>query len=60
MVIRARKPFINWVQSLPGSADIDREYIDQDSTVYLVPELTSDDEEKKIDEIKKKNLSTYF
>jgi hypothetical protein len=51
VVIRAKKPFIDWVQSLPGSADVDRQYIDQDSTIYLVPELTSDDETKEIDEI---------
>ncbi|HUL01373.1 MAG TPA: hypothetical protein VLX29_11070 [Nitrospirota bacterium] len=51
VVIRAKKPFIDWVQSLPGSADVDGQYIDQDSTIYLVPELTSDDETKEMNEI---------
>ena len=43
MTIKAKEPFREWINSLPDPEDVTLEEINEDSTVYLVPEYDDDD-----------------
>lgn len=43
ITIKAKQPFIHWILSLPESEHITQEDIDEDRTVYLLPDITTDD-----------------
>ncbi|MHC4166615.1 MAG: hypothetical protein ACYSWQ_06645 [Planctomycetota bacterium] len=53
VTIKAKKPFLQWLKSLPDPADMTSAQVNQDSTVYLLPEYGHDDEQQII-------LERYF
>ncbi len=42
ITIKAKRPFVDWILSLPESEHITQDDIDEDRTVYLLPDITSD------------------
>ena len=53
IVVRAREPFLEWLNSLPEPANITLEELNEDSTAYLLPEYEDDSEKVKV-------LKKYF
>ncbi len=49
LVIRAKEPFREWILSLPEqSANLTLEEINNDNTLYLIPEYEEDSEREKL------------
>lgn len=48
VIVRVKDPFLKWVKSLPDPADISKELINQDNTVYLLPDLNYGVEEDEL------------
>ena len=46
VTVRAREPFLLWLQSLPGSTGITLDQVNEDTTVYLLPDYEDDDEQQ--------------
>ena len=47
-IIRGKEPFLKWVKSLPDSADVSIDIINQDNTAYLLPEIAYGFEEESL------------
>jgi len=39
VTVRAKQPFLDWMFTLPDMQDIDLEQVNQDPSVYLLPEV---------------------
>lgn len=48
LIVRAKQPFIQWLQSLPDPANVTIEQVNQDNASYLLPAYETDDERKTI------------
>lgn len=49
LVVRAKEPFLDWILSLPEpSENLTLEEINDDNTVYLIPEYEEEDEREKL------------
>ena len=48
VTVRAREPFLLWLQSLPDPTDITLDQANQDGTVYLLPDYEDDDEQSRL------------
>ena len=48
LIIKAKKPFLDWLRSLPDPADVTLDYVNRDNNVYLLPEYELDDEQGNI------------
>jgi hypothetical protein len=48
VTIKAKQPFIDWVLALPESEHVTRNDIDEDSTVYLLPDSFDDTTNDKL------------
>lgn len=48
VIVRVKEPFMQWVKSLPDSADVSRDIINQDNTAYLLPDLEHGFEEEEL------------
>ena len=48
LIVRAKEPFRQWLRSLPDPEDASLAEINEDSSVYLVPEYEDDSEKEKI------------
>ena len=46
LIVRAKKPFLDWVKSLPDPAKVTLSKVNEDNTVYLLPEFGCDDEQE--------------
>ena len=57
LVVKAREPFLAWLRSLPGMSDVTLDAVNDDTTVYLVPEC---DDDSKVDEILEENYAAIF
>ena len=44
LIIRAKEPFLQWVNSLPNPANITLEQINSDTSAYLLPDFEDDQE----------------
>ncbi|HUL00960.1 MAG TPA: hypothetical protein VLX29_08905 [Nitrospirota bacterium] len=44
--VRAKEPFVEWINSLPDPAGVSVEEVNRDNTVYLLPEYSYDTEEE--------------
>jgi len=44
LIVKARKPFLQWVKSLPNPGNITLEEMNRDSAAYLLPEYENDHE----------------
>jgi len=47
-VVRAKEPFLQWLNSLPDPGDFTLDEVNRDSTAYLLPEFEDDDEMEKL------------
>ncbi len=48
IVVRAKKPFLQWLNSLPDPGKFTLDEVNQDSTTFLLPEYEDDSEIKKL------------
>ena len=48
LIVRAKKPFLDWLQSLPDPANVTLSEANEDNTVYLLPEFEYAYEQEKI------------
>ena len=48
LIVRAKEPFREWLMSLPDSEDVSLHEINEDNSVYLIPEYEDDLEKDKI------------
>lgn len=48
ITVKAKQPFIDWILSLPESEHITQHDIDDDRTVYLLPDITSGDNREEL------------
>ncbi len=48
LIVRAKEPFVQWLKSLPDQFDISLEEINEDSTAYLLPDYSYDEEQDEI------------
>ena len=48
LIVRAKKPFLDWLHSLPDPVVVTLAEVNRDNTVYLRPESENDDEQKEI------------
>lgn len=48
VIVLAKEPFREWLQSLPDPCDMSLEEINEDSTAYLVPEFEDDKERDRV------------
>lgn len=48
VIVRVKEPFLQWVKSLPGPADVSIDIINHDNTAYLLPELDYGFEEEEL------------
>jgi hypothetical protein len=48
MILRAKEPFRQWLISLLGPSDANLEKINEDNTVYLIPEYEDDSQKDKL------------
>jgi hypothetical protein len=44
LIVRAKEPFLQWVNSLPNPTNITLEQINSDTSAYLLPEFEDDQE----------------
>jgi len=47
-VVRAKEPFLQWLNSLPDPGDFNLDEVNRDSTAYLLPEFEDDDDMEKL------------
>jgi len=48
LIVKAKQPFRQWLQSLPDPANYTLEQINRDNAAYLLPEYDADDDRKKL------------
>ena len=48
LIVRAKQPFLDWLQSLPDPANITLDEVNHDNTAYLIQDYESDNEREKI------------
>ena len=48
LIVRAKEPFVKWINSLPDPAMLSRQQVDRDNTAYLLPEYAHDGEQDEI------------
>jgi hypothetical protein len=48
LIVRAKEPFVKWINSLPDPAGVTVELVNQDNTVYLLPEYSYDNEQEEL------------
>jgi hypothetical protein len=48
VIVRVKEPFLQWVKSLPDSADVSKNIINHDNTAYLLPDLDYGFEEEEL------------
>jgi len=48
LIVRAKEPFVQWINSLPDPAHVSREQVNRDNTAYLLPDLAYDDEQEEL------------
>jgi len=48
LIVRAKEPFVKWINSLPDPAGVSRKQVDLDNTAYLLPEYAYDDEKEEL------------
>jgi len=48
LIVNAKQPFRQWLQSLPDPANYTLEQINRDNAAYLLPEYDADDDRKKL------------
>ena len=48
LIVKAKQPFRQWLQSLPDPANYTLEQINQDNAAYLLPQYDADDDRKKL------------
>ena len=48
LIVRAKEPFVKWINSLPNSAKVTQKQVDLDSTVYLLPDYAYDGEQEDL------------
>jgi hypothetical protein len=48
LTIKAKEPFLNWLNSLPDPTAVTLVELNQDSNVYLLPEYEDDDKQGDI------------
>jgi hypothetical protein len=48
LIVRAKEPFVKWINALPNPANIRQDQVDKDNTVYLLPDLAYDDEQEDL------------
>jgi hypothetical protein len=47
-IVRSKQPFLAWLKSLPDPADVSLEEVNEDSTVYLLPDCSYYDDQNDI------------
>jgi hypothetical protein len=48
LIVKAKQPFLLWLQSLPDPANFTLQQINRDNATYLLPEYDADDDRKKL------------
>jgi hypothetical protein len=48
LIVKAKEPFVKWLNSLPDPAEVSLEEVNEDTLAYLLPEYVSDDEQHEI------------
>jgi len=48
IVVRAKEPFLQWLNSLPNPGKFTLDELNQDSTTFLLPEYENDSEMEKL------------
>ena len=48
IVVRAKEPFLQWLNSLPDPGKFTMDEVNRDSTVFLLPEYEDDSEMEKL------------
>lgn len=48
LIVKAKQPFLLWLQSLPDPANLTLQQINRDNAAYLLPEYEDDDDRKKL------------
>jgi len=48
LIVRAKEPFREWLMSLPEPEDVSLQEINEDNSVYLIPEYEDDFEKDKV------------
>lgn len=48
IVVRAKEPFLQWLNSLPNPGKFTLDEVNQDSTTFLLPEYENDSEMEKL------------
>lgn len=48
VTVKAKEPFVRWLKSLPDPMDISLKEINEDTTAYLLPDCSDDDEQDKL------------
>ncbi len=48
VIVHVKKPFLNWLKTLPEPTDVSTELINQDNTAYLLPDLDYGAEEGEL------------
>jgi len=65
LIVRAKEPFVKWINALPDPAKLSRQQVDRDNTAYLLPEYTHDGQQDEIlvqfhDQIFREQLSGWW
>jgi hypothetical protein len=53
LTIKAKKPFLSWLKSLPDPCDMTLDQVNSETSVYLLPDYTFDNQQEEI-------LAHYF
>lgn len=48
LIVKAKEPFQQWLRSLPDPEDASLAEINEDNSVYLIPEYEDDSEKEKV------------
>ena len=48
LIVRAKKPFLGWLKSLPDPANVTMSEVNEDNTVYPLPDFENDKEQDEI------------
>lgn len=48
LIVRAKEPFVKWINSLSDPANLSRRQVDRDNTAYLLPECAYDNERDEL------------
>jgi len=48
VIVKAKEPFIQWLKSLPDPMDISLAEVNDDTSVYLLPDYEDDDEQDEV------------